>query len=50
LLKTIKDQDARRRLLTLTESGQQVFDHITVISEAVYRDIEAVYGREELER
>lgn len=59
LLKSLEDRgliepapggDARRRLVALTLRGQQVFDHVAVISEAVYRDIEAAYGREDLER
>ncbi len=50
LVATIAGSDARRRLLTLTVQGQAVFDRIAVISEAVYRDIEAVYGRDELKQ
>lgn len=50
LIETIAGRDARRRLLTLTPAGQSLFDRIAVISEAVYRDIEAVYGREDLAR
>jgi homoprotocatechuate degradation regulator HpaR len=48
LIQTVAGTDARRRLLALTEEGRQVFDRIAVISEAVYRDIEEVYGRDEL--
>lgn len=40
----------RQRLVRLTGKGQVVFDRAAVISEAVYRDIEAAYGREELEQ
>ncbi|MDP3377722.1 MAG: MarR family winged helix-turn-helix transcriptional regulator, partial [Brevundimonas sp.] len=50
LIETVAGPDARRRLLALTEDGRRVFDRIAVISEAVYRDIEAVYGREDLAR
>lgn len=50
LIETVAGPDARRRLLALTEEGQRMFDHIAVISEAVYRDIEEVYGRDELKR
>ena len=50
LIQTHPGQDARRRLLTLTDRGRSVFNRAAVISEAVYRDIEAAYGREELER
>ncbi len=50
LIETVAGLDARRRVLTLTAEGQRLFDRIAVISEAVYRDIEEVYGREELAR
>jgi homoprotocatechuate degradation regulator HpaR len=50
LIATQTGPDARRRVLALTVEGQRLFDRIAVISEAVYRDIEAVYGREELQR
>ena len=50
LVETLAGADARRRVLALTGDGQRLFDRIAVISEAVYRDIEAVYGREELAR
>ena len=50
LVETVAGGDARRRVLALTGEGQRLFDRIAVISEAVYRDIEAVYGREELAR
>lgn len=50
IIETVAGTDARRRLLRLTEEGQRLFDRIAVISEAVYRDIEAVYGREDLAR
>lgn len=50
LVAVVADRDARRRVMVLTAEGQRLFDRIAVISEAVYRDIEAVYGREELER
>jgi DNA-binding MarR family transcriptional regulator len=48
LIETVAGPDARRRVLTLTAEGRRLFDRIAVISEAVYRDIEEVYGREEL--
>jgi homoprotocatechuate degradation regulator HpaR len=48
LVATLPDTDGRRRLLTLTQKGQELFDRIAVISEAVYRDIEEAFGREEL--
>lgn len=50
IIETVAGTDARRRLLRLTDEGQRLFDRIAVISEAVYRDIEAVYGREDLAR
>lgn len=50
LIETVQGPDARRRLLTLTAEGKALFDRIALISEAVYRDIEAVYGREDLQR
>ena len=50
LIETVAGSDARRRVLALTPEGQRLFDRIAVISEAVYRDIEEVYGREELAR
>ena len=50
LIETVAGPDARRRVLTLTAEGRRLFDRIAVISEAVYRDIEEVYGREELAR
>ena len=50
LVETLAGGDARRRVLVLTAEGQLLFDRIAVISEAVYRDIEAVYGREELKQ
>ena len=50
LIETVAGPDARRRVLALTPQGQKLFDRIAVISEAVYRDIEEVYGREELAR
>lgn len=48
-IQTLPGEDARRRLLTLTDRGRTVFNVAAVISEAVYRDIEAAYGREELD-
>lgn len=50
LVETVAGKDARRKVLRLTIEGQRLFDRIAVISEAVYRDIEAVYGREDLAR
>lgn len=50
LIQTLPGEDARRRLLTITDRGMAVFNRAAVISEAVYRDIEAAYGREELDR
>lgn len=50
LVETVAGGDARRRVLVLTAEGLRLFDRVAVISEAVYRDIEAVYGREELKR
>lgn len=50
LVKTLPGDDARRRVLTLTPEGQELFDRIAVISEAVYQDIEEVYGRDELKQ
>jgi homoprotocatechuate degradation regulator HpaR len=40
--------DFRSRFFKLTQTGQDIFDRVAVISEAVYRDIENVYGREDL--
>ncbi|MDX5356406.1 MAG: MarR family transcriptional regulator [Rhodobacterales bacterium] len=48
-IQTLPGEDGRRRLLTLTDRGRAVFNVAAVISEAVYRDIEAAYGREELD-
>ena len=48
LIETVAGPDARRRLLVLTQAGQQLFTRVAIISEAVYRDIEEVYGRDEL--
>lgn len=48
LIKRSHSDDARRRKVTLTAAGQALFRRIAVISEAVYQDIERVYGREEL--
>lgn len=50
LIGTVAGRDARRRMLALTGEGQRLFDRIALISEAVYRDIEAVYGRDELKQ
>ena len=50
LIETVAGSDARRRMLALTGEGQRLFDRIALISEAVYRDIEAVYGRDELKQ
>lgn len=50
LIETVPSDDARRRPVRLTPRGQAVFDRIAVLSEAVYRDIEAVYGRADLAR
>ncbi|MDP2087369.1 MAG: MarR family transcriptional regulator [Gemmobacter sp.] len=49
LITTIDGADARRRLLALTPKGQAVFEHVAVVSEAVYRDLEVAYGRDQLE-
>jgi len=50
LIETVTGPDARRRLLSLTEAGKALFTRIAIISEAVYRDIEEVYGRDELKQ
>ena len=50
LIEDAPSDDARRRPVRLTPRGQQVFDRVAILSEAVYRDIEAVYGREDLAR
>lgn len=50
LIVSLRASDARRRLVTLTTSGQSLFDQIATISETIYHDLEAVYGREELEQ
>ncbi|MEZ5796655.1 MAG: MarR family transcriptional regulator [Paracoccaceae bacterium] len=50
LVASLAGEDARRRLLTLTAEGRALFDRIAVISEAVYRDIEDAFGREDLKR
>ena len=48
LIETVAGGDARRRVLALTDRGQQVFERVAVVSEAVYLDLEAAYGREDL--
>lgn len=48
LIETVPSDDARRRPVAITAAGQAIFDRVAVLSEAVYRDIEAVYGREDL--
>ena len=50
LIETVESGDARRRMLALTPRGRQVFDHVAVVSEAVYRDLEDAYGKDELAR
>lgn len=50
LVDVLPGEDSRRRKVTLTDKGQDLFARIGVISEAVYRDIEDAYGREELEQ
>lgn len=49
LIATVAAGDGRRRMLTLTDRGRLVFDRAAVVSEAVYLDLEAAYGRDELE-
>jgi homoprotocatechuate degradation regulator HpaR len=48
LIRTLDAGDARRRVLALTRKGQAVFDRVAVVSEAVYRDLEAAYGQQDL--
>lgn len=48
LIRTLDVGDARRRVLALTPKGQQVYDRVAVVSEAVYRDLEEAYGQEDL--
>ena len=48
LIRTLDAGDARRRVLALTPKGQAVFDRVAVVSEAVYRDLEAAYGQQDL--
>lgn len=50
LIQTLAGGDARRRLLALTPKGQMVYDRVAVVSEAVYRDLEDAYGKEDLVR
>ncbi|QYZ69349.1 MarR family transcriptional regulator [Neotabrizicola shimadae] len=50
LIENVEGTDARRRLLALTPKGRALFERVAMISEAVYRDIESVYGREDLQR
>ena len=49
LVETLSGPENRRRELAMTPEGQRLFDRIAIISEAVYRDIEDAYGREDLE-
>lgn len=48
LIEEHQTDDYRSRFMKLTPAGQEIFDRVAVISEAVYRDIENAYGREEL--
>ncbi len=48
LIEAHPTDDYRSRFMKLTPAGQAVFDRVAVISEAVYRDIENAYGRDEL--
>lgn len=50
LIETVAGADARRRVLTLTPKGQMVYDRVAVVSEAVYRDLEQAYGKDDLVR
>jgi homoprotocatechuate degradation regulator HpaR len=50
LIAPVPSDDARRRPVAITARGQAIFEHVAILSEAVYRDIEAVYGRDELAR
>ena len=50
LIRRVDGSDGRRRLLTLTPKGQQIFNRIAIITEAVYRDLEEAYGTEDLAR
>lgn len=50
LIRRVDGSDGRRRLLTLTPKGQQIFNRIAIITEAVYRDLEEAYGIEDLAR
>lgn len=48
LIEEQKTDDYRSRFMKLTPAGQEIFDRVAVISEAVYSDIENAYGREAL--
>jgi homoprotocatechuate degradation regulator HpaR len=50
LIESVPSDDARRRPVAITPRGQAIFDRVAILSECVYRDIEAVYGRDELAR
>lgn len=50
LIRRVAESDSRRRLLTITPKGQQIFNRIAIIVEAVYRDLEDAYGAEDLAR
>lgn len=49
LIETRGADDGRRRPVALTPLGRALFDRVAVISEAVYRDIEEAFGRDDLE-
>ena len=44
------DQDQRRSVFSLTNSGRRLFAAVAPDSEALYRDIEAEFGGKRLER
>lgn len=48
LVQMLPGDDNRRRKITLTAHGVDLFERVGTISEAVYDDIERAYGREEL--
>jgi homoprotocatechuate degradation regulator HpaR len=50
LICTLNGGDARRRVLALTPQGQAVFDQLAPVFEAIYRDLEAAFGQDDLAR
>lgn len=49
LIAPAKSSDRRHKLWRITAAGRQIFDVVAVKSEAVYREIEAAFGKKELD-